>query len=535
MVRFKKWIVLMAVIVMTGCTGSDQSNTAPGQLIEQIPVLQLISTQMPAIPVDRATEAAFSYELNGIDTYDRSANAIANGTALDLISGSNNIAWGIWQFGDLANLSQVLAVIDVSPGEAVYLALADFTSGTWDFDGPLSAGKTITLDESRHRSEAGNFYIAALSSGGDAPSIIKLVLTTESDWMVVSVDDTGQAAHTVLSVVNGNPAICYMDVQNDQLRFVRAADATGTAWASPLNVLSEHLEGGYPDLKIINGVPAISFAAHFDFPEFFNSVHFVQANDFNGQTWKTPVDVDEQFEIGIVDTALRAVDGKPALVYAGAKSFGNNSLRFARALDAGGSAWGAPQILEAGSSALDHVSLLLEAGLPLICYEDTTQKQLKLVGATNAAGTAWNPPQIVAANLGAGNAAYPCGAIVAGLLKIGYYDHAVGQLKFARWNVPAQDWDHLEITGKSGVYGYQYISMALTGGQPAICFQDLNENSLKFVRATDPSGSSWGDPVTVDTHGSVGAHASLAEVNGRAAMCYTTLSGELRYAYQIDP
>lgn len=51
----------------------------------------------------------------------------------------------------------------------------------------------------------------------------------------MTIDSTGDVGqYTSLVVVNGNPAISYYDQTNQDLKFVRAVDASGTSWNTPI-------------------------------------------------------------------------------------------------------------------------------------------------------------------------------------------------------------------------------------------------------------------------------------------------------------
>ncbi len=79
-------------------------------------------------------------------------------------------------------------------------------------------------------------------------------------------------------------------------------------------------------------------------------------------------------------------------------------------------------------------------------------------------------------------------------------------------------------------------SAAIVAGHPAIAYQDETNSDLKFVRASDVSGSAWPAPVIVDSTGFVGTWASLAVVNGNPAICYYDASLQrIKYVRAADP
>ena len=55
----------------------------------------------------------------------------------------------------------------------------------------------------------------------------------------VTVDDNGDVGQaTQLNIVNGNPAISYYDVTNQDLMFCRSNDVNGISWGTPTRVYS---------------------------------------------------------------------------------------------------------------------------------------------------------------------------------------------------------------------------------------------------------------------------------------------------------
>ena len=73
-----------------------------------------------------------------------------------------------------------------------------------------------------------------------------------------SVGDTG--AYGSLRVVNGNPAIAYLDLTNWDLKYVRANDANGVAWGTPTAACppSEGVNGGIRML-VVSNMPVIAY------------------------------------------------------------------------------------------------------------------------------------------------------------------------------------------------------------------------------------------------------------------------------------
>jgi uncharacterized delta-60 repeat protein len=88
------------------------------------------------------------------------------------------------------------------------------------------------------------------------------------------------------AVVSGYPAVAYYDATNQDLKYVRALDARGTAWGIPVTVASRGVTGRHPSLSLINGNPAITF-----YDETAGMLLYSRSNDAQGVVWSTPVAV----------------------------------------------------------------------------------------------------------------------------------------------------------------------------------------------------------------------------------------------------
>lgn len=93
-----------------------------------------------------------------------------------------------------------------------------------------------------------------------------------------------------------------------------------------------------------------------------------------------------------------------------------------------------------------------------------------------------------------------------------------GYLRYLRANNPAGTgaWTVIIVDPAPGTG--KYLSLQIVNGNPAISYYDEINNDLKFVRATDPSGTAWGAPKTIDEIGDVG-HTPL----------YKPLTSELKF------
>lgn len=173
-------------------------------------------------------------------------------------------------------------------------------------------------------------------SGGSTGNDLKYARSTTStgasasDWsQIVTVDGVGNVgSHTSLVVVNGNPAIAYYDIANQDLKYARSTTTTGASvsdWTQIITVDSTDDVGGKPHLAIVGGNPAI---AHFD--QTNGDVKYARSTTATGSSasdWTQLFAVDGTDNVGSYPN-LAVIDGKPAISY---KDFTNDNLKYVRA------------------------------------------------------------------------------------------------------------------------------------------------------------------------------------------------------------
>jgi hypothetical protein len=127
----------------------------------------------------------------------------------------------------------------------------------------------------------------------------------------VTVDGTGFVGwFTSLVVINGNPAISYFEINNFDLKYVRATDTNGTSWGSPMTIDSTGSVGWYTSMAVVDGSPAISYYDNTNF-----DLKYTRSSDPNGANWvyPAPVAIDSDDSNGV--TSLAVVNGFPAVGY----------------------------------------------------------------------------------------------------------------------------------------------------------------------------------------------------------------------------
>jgi hypothetical protein len=261
----------------------------------------------------------------------------------------------------------------------------------------------ISYSSSKDSLDANLMYIRAADAAGGA-------------WGSPVVVANPCHTYTQLLVVDGHPAICYQDVtdpNNPVLKFVRAADADGAGWNAPVLIDSAHsaYQAGF---AIVDGKPAVGYRTFGD----TGGQSFCQAADADGTAWNAPVLVDGNAVFGPATCSMAVADGNPALTY----SYEFSNLRYVRANDPDGATW--PD--STGLGIPNPATLYVVDGNPAILYLDSGPS-IRFMRAADAQGATWNPPATVADGIGLTLGNQLCGATVNGVPTAAYLDDPTGQ------------------------------------------------------------------------------------------------------------
>ncbi len=270
---------------------------------------------------------------------------------------------------------------------------------------------------------------------------------------------------------DGYAMIAYLDVSHQSLCFMKANNISASSFSTP-SVISSQVNTNTVDLEIINGKPAIAFE------NLAGQIIYVQANDASGTSWRNPVNTG----INSNDPfALAEVSGYAALAYVD----GTGIAYFKMATDVAGTQWGTATPT---NIAAQYLNLKMVNGVPALCFTDPNTNKLNFISAKNSLGTSWN------------------GAVV------------------------------IDNIDNSGLPNFASVhSMAIVSGNPAIAYKDNTNNSLRYVRATNASGSAWGTPVIIESNITFpGFSPSLTTIAGKPAVSYFNSYMQLRYSGSND-
>jgi hypothetical protein len=341
-------------------------------------------------------------------------------------------------------------------------------------------------------------------------------------------DKVGQ--FTSLAVVNGYPAISYVDYTNQYLMYVRATDASGSAWGTPVLIDTTNIRA-QTKLLVVDGRPAI---AYFDSNK--DHLKFVRASDADGTAWNDPIPVDES---GNADwyLSMAIVNGKPAISY---QDVTNQILMYVQSVDKQGSSWDVPVTVLASDTddSLGSISMAVVDGNPAVTYylyddhgDGTFSEYAKYVRALDVNGANWGTPITIDPNGGWDFSL----AVVDGRPAVAYslWNETTDDLKFVRaadaqgttWNTPKT------LDSKGRKIG-MFASLTIVNGLPAIAYVQNGSGhpDLRYVAANDAAGNIWSLPMVVDSD--AGWYLSLAEVDGVAGISYyDNAISALKYAH----
>lgn len=322
--------------------------------------------------------------------------------------------------------------------------------------------------------------------------------------------------HTRQTIISGNPAVVYYDTTERCLRYQRALDANGATWGPAQRILVDGSDAGEePSLAEVNGRPAVTF-----YDATFTRIMYARATDLEGSSWTVRPLFSGNHSTGRY-SSLAVVNGFPAVSYNVA---GSEDLRYVRASDVNGQNWGSGTassvlVTAAGNSGA-YNQLLVVNGRPAIAFQSNggaTYPKLCYARANDENGAAWGAVATLDSTNYTGY--YNSFKVVDGMPAVAYQaTTGLFDLRYVRatdaegttWGAP-QTLDASAITG-------QYCSLELIGGRPAVSF--ISEGGpVAFMRASDSTGGAWGSRVTVGSTSS-SAYTSLLEAGGNPAIVF---------------
>ncbi|HEY8389082.1 MAG TPA: hypothetical protein VIK74_10785, partial [Parasegetibacter sp.] len=429
---------------------------------------------------------------------------------------------------EVVNGNPAIACFDFQYGNPEYIRANDVNGASW--------GASIRLDVSEDW--VGEFTSMKVING--VPVIVYHDVTNGHLRMIKAADENGATWNAPdvfdlghpggvggacsMSLINGIPAIAYQDNYEGKIKFVAATDATGTSWNAGVYTTSSYSYASHIVLTEVDGKPAFSFGDYFT-----EGTTYVISSDVSGAIWnESPTSFNVFDEIGTY-TSCQIVDGRPAMVY---YKGDENYLYYVRALDANGLQWGTPVLVD-NTRGGEYACLRIVNGKPAVAYFNSWEGSLKYSIANDAQGTSWSAAITIANQDGSGK--YASMQIADGNPAIAYLEDNSQTLRYVRaTNTDGTAWGTpVKVDGpvnSEGPYVRGHISLEIINGRPAIAYAEDNNGRVKFVLASNTTGSSWGSPVTISSGGNDCIYITLKEVNGNPAISFMNeYDGTMKY------
>ncbi|MCB1216507.1 hypothetical protein KDL44_03900 [bacterium] len=535
---------MLIIILSSGCSGSGKAGagfTAGGTGLEGI--------QLPQLPLDRETATPVSETVYGNEAIEASTNASTDGNALKLQSTGQTLSWGIWQISAAGSeLENVQVFLDIEPGDQAYMAVANYSAGSWDFLDPVDGSTTINLDNASHLSPMGNVHIAVVAAGGDQLLVERLIQTTDrTGWAIVRVH-AGEKIGRLCNVIslNGKPAVCYLENRGADFYRINYAYSTTELGLFPgdwriVQVL-DHGADLSMHMELIGGNPAIVYIAR---PE--EDVCYTRSTTPTGSQpgdWPAPITVESANNVGSY-CRLAEVQGHPAIVF---KDNTNDLLRYARSSTPdgiGNGDWSA-RVTVASSGDIRSSDLAVINGNPTVVYRKSIDHSIHYRRSLTPLGTSAADWNVVAA---VDNSPEPIGLLrletIAGNPAVFHSDLDTRNLYMSRSASTTgglmADWNLFHTIDDSGDVNI-YIDVAMIDGRPAVAYEDYVNRRLVFAHSNSttgigPGGTTWQQQTItqLSDESDTLLELSMSEVAGRPVVCYSSANeDDLMYAVLLD-
>lgn len=429
-------------------------------------------------------------------------------------------SFGLYTRMEVVNGNPAMVAYDASHQRVLYIRANDASGISWGTPVTVLKGGSGVLGIAVVNGNPAIVY----SEGSVSLKYIRATDASGTSWGSPVTIETGSTTTPCLTTINGNPAISYWTSAG--LKYVRATNADGTGWSSPIFADTTIQSGYFCSLITVNGYPAISYGVG---PP-SNTLKYVRATDANGTAWGTSLVLDNTLP-STPTTSMVVVNGNPAIAYSG-----SSGLKYIRAADASGSSWGSISTIVSGSGSIGtYATMAIVNGNPAISYYGgASVATMNYIRAANVVGSSWGS-SVVTDTSAVG--LYGSLMVVNGSPAVCYYESKYGDLKYNRatdaygtgWGTPQS----FDVSASSGLYG----SVAVVAGNPALSYYSTNHGTLAYMRAANSTAANWGSPVTADSPNAsgVGQYTSMTIVNGNPAIShYDVRSRILRYVRSVD-
>lgn len=355
--------------------------------------------------------------------------------------------------------------------------------------------------------------------------------------------DTQAWGELELFNVGGNPALAYAGKDDKSVRFIRATDPLGQNWGAPVTVATLPVqEPGTLSAIVVNGRPAIVYAELIDISGPEARMLYVRALDAEGSAWGTPLEPAVLTTSG--NYSINIVQGRPAIAFNAPGTSDTVDLWYMRASNANGTSWGAPVDVDAEDFAGYDAKLRPVNGQPAICYKRTTTgpstSAICYCRALDSTGANWGTPVELATSPDT-TLAYPSMALQEGRPVVSYVKRNIGPTESTLNFLRALDddgsvWPAAQIvdTGADG-NDFNFSNIVSDGPRSYIVTKFANSGAeMRFYAALDSDGTSWDSPLVLASGDGVGTFSRIRQFGGYFHIVYgVTNLVELRYVNNV--
>jgi len=382
-----------------------------------------------------------------------------------------------------------------------------------------------------------NGTLAIAYVDGDAHTL--MYVRYSSGWLSPQTIASNVSSTPIsMELIDGRPAIAYLDSNLSDVRYIRASNSTGSSWPGS-TVLVEGSPDGPTGVSMVetqpgSGYPLIFFKGTQNFGSTFYEVQ-CRLGDQDGTTFGSMaiVALSATDSFGDEFTSCLQENGYPAVAFQGDLTSTWGDLRLCRATNSSGSSWNSQQVIDNGINSGHEPGMLLVNSKLGITYNEQNSGYICVSSATETVGASdgFAAQVETAARTGGGQP----GADATMILienKPAFGFNYQGTLAYKRANDTAgEDWpaNHIRIDN-SGTVGL-LSEMVLTSGvvpgsfpirieqHPSLAYIDSYDNDLYYVRCDDTSGGTWPTPTGIESGTYVG-DLSMTLVGGYPAITY---------------
>lgn len=488
---YSRALFAFLALLLTGC--ASQSPADPSAKAQQPTSTAALTHGLPKLPAGRQTTGLLETSKNGVQTFARGGSSLDVDPVLQLTAGAGAMSWAMWELpaaDELRYLDVQLSSPQLNSDAAeIYLALADYSSGRWQLEGPVVASRVLTLDPLMHSSPGGLMYAAVLVYGDASVFVQKLSLIAFHTNAApnASLNASIQTGVAPLSVSFDAGLSSDPDPGDAVVRYLWDFDGDGAHEASSL----------VPQLTHVY-TQSGSFQAT------------VTVEDMDGSTdsAELPVDVAAPPMAAIRFSPPQTSSGHSVLLDASLSTSGSSPLAtYKWDLDDDGT-----YELDGGSSAQINSPVFAEGGVRQIGLQVTDQAGNSAVAKASLYVSGWSEGLEV-------NASFKlAGELVDGRPAMAFYDVNDGHIKFIRaLDSQGQNWGTAQLVSADSTVGS--LGFKLVNGNPAILFLGLADGAAYYVRANDPDGLAWGVPQKVGSN-FTGFADALEIIDGFPAVAY---------------